>query len=265
MVTRRESSERSPPPPAPRRRHPRRPRPRPPALTRPAGHAGRGQEPAAREADEPGTSATDWCRVGLLRAPVPPPACRPGPGQPAPRPDAGPPGAAAPRHRNRHARRPRPAGLLRPGPGSLPRPPSPPPPRPASCPRRMRSERPRAAVGSSADLPAAVVRQRAGHRAPRHLAATRGRLAQRGRRDFRRVRGGARRGHKGASALWGATRKNRAEIEPPVTIRVLSEAIGIKANELLRQVDGQMADGHYQHHPRRRHGHHAGHGVGTSW
>ena len=38
------------------------------------------------------------------------------------------------------------------------------------------------------------------------------------------------------------TRKHRAEIEPPVTIRNLSEAIGIKANELLRKLMamGQM-------------------------
>jgi translation initiation factor IF-2 len=60
--------------------------------------------------------------------------------------------------------------------------------------------------------------------------------------DVRKGRGGKRHklGHRTALA---PSRKTRTEIEPPISVRTLSEAIGIKANELLRKLMGmgQMA------------------------
>jgi translation initiation factor IF-2 len=61
--------------------------------------------------------------------------------------------------------------------------------------------------------------------------------------DVRRGRGG-KRGHKGGHRVAVApSRKTRSQIEPPISVRTLSEAIGIKANELLRKLMGmgQMA------------------------
>ena len=59
-----------------------------------------------------------------------------------------------------------------------------------------------------------------------------------------RSRGG-RKAHKsgGHRLAVAPTRKSRAAVEPPITIRNLSEVIGIKANELLRKLMalGQMA------------------------
>ncbi len=63
--------------------------------------------------------------------------------------------------------------------------------------------------------------------------------------EVRRVRASSRRHQKGGGQRFALvpTRKNHAEIEPPITVRNLSEAIGIKANELLRKLMalGQMA------------------------
>ena len=62
--------------------------------------------------------------------------------------------------------------------------------------------------------------------------------------ETRRSRGG-RKAHKGGGHRLAVapTRKSRAAVEPPITIRNLSEVIGIKANELLRKLMalGQMA------------------------
>jgi translation initiation factor IF-2 len=55
--------------------------------------------------------------------------------------------------------------------------------------------------------------------------------------EFRRSRSSkkARSGHRTALA---PTRKSRAEVEPPITVRALSEAIGIKHGDLLRKLMG---------------------------
>jgi translation initiation factor IF-2 len=57
--------------------------------------------------------------------------------------------------------------------------------------------------------------------------------------ETRRSRSGGKKGARGSHRLAVApVRKARAEIEPPITVRSLSEVIGIKANELLRQLMG---------------------------
>ncbi|HEV3168216.1 MAG TPA: translation initiation factor IF-2, partial [Isosphaeraceae bacterium] len=53
--------------------------------------------------------------------------------------------------------------------------------------------------------------------------------------DGRRVRG-PRRAHKGGRSATAPSRKSHADIEPPVTVRGLSESIGIKANELMKKM-----------------------------
>src|SRR5208337_2640980 len=63
--------------------------------------------------------------------------------------------------------------------------------------------------------------------------------------EVRRVRASSKRGQKGGGQRFALapTRKNHAQIEPPISVRSLSEAIGIKANDLLRKLmaTGQMA------------------------
>jgi translation initiation factor IF-2 len=63
--------------------------------------------------------------------------------------------------------------------------------------------------------------------------------------DTRRGRSGGKRSHKAVAQrlALAPTRKSRAVIEPPITVRTLSENIGIKANDLLRKLMamGQMA------------------------
>jgi translation initiation factor IF-2 len=100
-------------------------------------------------------------------------------------------------------------------------------------------------VGSSAD--------RAGRRARRNERATERRVTSplpaaallNEEEETRRVRAGARRAQKGVGqrAIVAPTRKSQAQIEPPITVRNLSEGIGIKANDLLRKLlgMGQMA------------------------
>ncbi len=53
--------------------------------------------------------------------------------------------------------------------------------------------------------------------------------------ESRRSRGGRKPRGNHRSAL-APTRKSQAEIEPPLTVRALSEAIGVKANDLLRKL-----------------------------
>jgi translation initiation factor IF-2 len=103
----------------------------------------------------------------------------------------------------------------------------------------------KARVGSSAD--------RAGRRARRNERATERRVSSpqpasallNEEEETRRVRASARRAQKGAvhRVAVAPTRKSQAQIEPPITVRNLSEAIGIKANDLLRKLMamGQMA------------------------
>jgi translation initiation factor IF-2 len=54
---------------------------------------------------------------------------------------------------------------------------------------------------------------------------------------------GPRRAHKGGRTALASARKSSAQIEPPITVRSLSEAIGIKANQLIKNLMalGQMA------------------------
>ncbi len=56
--------------------------------------------------------------------------------------------------------------------------------------------------------------------------------------DTRRTRSGAKKSRGGQRTAVAPSRKSRAEIEPPITIRGLSLAIGIKANDLIRKLMG---------------------------
>ena len=216
---------------------------RPASTARPASHAGEGksQRPEKRMTrDEllilmrsgqlgtvpgPGT-APGGPRAGQPQRPMPglPSRDRPGPGP------GGMPGAPG--------RRPLPAAPAQPR--------TPPPTAPPGfVPEDEEDRKAKGRVGSSAD--------RAGRRARRNERATERRVTSpqpaaallNEDEEVRRVRASGKRGHKGAAQRLAVapTRKNRAEIEPPVTIRILSEAIGIKANELLRKLMamGQMA------------------------
>jgi translation initiation factor IF-2 len=96
----------------------------------------------------------------------------------------------------------------------------------------------KAKVGSSAD--------RAGRRARRNERATERKVTSpipaaallNEDEETRRIRAG-RKLHKGGHRVATApTRKSRAVIEPPITVRSLSESIGVKANELLRKLLG---------------------------
>ena len=53
--------------------------------------------------------------------------------------------------------------------------------------------------------------------------------------ESRRGRG-ARKARGGHRAALAPTRKSHAEVEPPITVRALSEAIGVKASDLLRKL-----------------------------
>src|SRR5208337_3274323 len=72
-----------------------------------------------------------------------------------------------------------------------------------------------------------------------------GRVGSSADRAGRRARATAKRGQKGGGQRFALapTRKNHALIEPPISVRNLSEAIGIKANDLLRKLMamGEMA------------------------
>jgi translation initiation factor IF-2 len=55
--------------------------------------------------------------------------------------------------------------------------------------------------------------------------------------DGRRTRSGGRKSHKlGQRVATVAPRKSHAQIEPPVTLRGLSEVIGVRANELIKKI-----------------------------
>jgi translation initiation factor IF-2 len=56
--------------------------------------------------------------------------------------------------------------------------------------------------------------------------------------DTRRNRGGIKKSRGGHRLAVAPVRKSRAEIEPPISIRSLSLAIGIKANDLIRKMMG---------------------------
>jgi translation initiation factor IF-2 len=56
--------------------------------------------------------------------------------------------------------------------------------------------------------------------------------------ETRRTRSGTRRSRGGQRVAIAPSRKTHAEIEPPITIRSLSLAIGVKANDLIRKLMG---------------------------
>ncbi len=104
-------------------------------------------------------------------------------------------------------------------------------------------DRKKKGVGSSAD--------RAGRRARRNERATDRRVSSpmpaaallNDDDEARRGRGGRRSHHKGGGRHASAIqpRKSHAEIEAPINVRTLSEALGVKANDILRKL---MAMGH---------------------
>ena len=53
-------------------------------------------------------------------------------------------------------------------------------------------------------------------------------------------RGGRKGGHKVGRGQIAPQRKSHAEIEPPITVRSLSEAIGVRANDLIRKMMNSM-------------------------
>jgi translation initiation factor IF-2 len=56
--------------------------------------------------------------------------------------------------------------------------------------------------------------------------------------EVRRTRSGSKKSRGGHRTALAPTRKTRAQIEPPITVRSLSEAIGVKANDLIRKLMG---------------------------
>ena len=56
--------------------------------------------------------------------------------------------------------------------------------------------------------------------------------------DTRRTRSGTKKSRGGQRLAVAPSRKSRAEIEPPITVRGLSLAIGVKANDLIRKLMG---------------------------
>ncbi|MGO9597018.1 MAG: translation initiation factor IF-2 [Isosphaeraceae bacterium] len=213
---------------------------RPAAPSRPVNSGGEGktQRPEKRMTREDMLNLMRSGQLGTAQAPSPPagaarsgqPARMPGMAVP-PRERGGLPGAPAPGLPGRRS----PAAPSSPAPG----------PAPAPSFEEEEERRAKGRVGSSAD--------RAGRRARRNERAVERRVTSplpaatllNEEDEVRRVRASAKRGHKGAGQRFAVapTRKNRAQIEPPITVRTLSEGIGIKANELLRKLLalGQMA------------------------
>ena len=71
--------------------------------------------------------------------------------------------------------------------------------------------------------------------------------------DDGRGRRGSRKGQKVGRGKLAPVRKSHAEIETPITVRSLSEAIGIRANELIRKMMNSMGQiDHHQRLARRR-------------
>ncbi len=106
---------------------------------------------------------------------------------------------------------------------------------------------------------------RAGRRARRNERATERRvtspmpaaaLLNESDEEGRRSRSGGRKPQaRPARGAARAARKSHAEIEPPISVRSLSEAIGIRANELIKRMMnsmGQLVE--HQLHARRRDG-----------
>ncbi len=96
-------------------------------------------------------------------------------------------------------------------------------------------------IGSPAD--------RAGRRAKRNERANERRISSpqpastlttETEEESRRRRGGGRKGHKVGRGQVAPQRKSHAEIEPPINVRSLSEAIGVRANDLIRRMMNSM-------------------------
>ncbi|MGB2609117.1 MAG: hypothetical protein WBC80_09080, partial [Isosphaeraceae bacterium] len=218
---------------------PQAPAHRPGSAPRPASHVAEGktQRPEKRMTREEVLNLMRSGQLGNQPAPGSPPSGLRG-GQP-PR---GPVPAASPRERTGPG-----TGLMPGMPGRRSHtaaPGAPPyvgPATPAAPPPAFDEEEERKAkgrVGSSAD--------RAGRRARRNERAVERRVTSplpaatllTEEEDVRRVRATAKRGQKGGGQRFALapTRKNHAQIEPPISVRNLSEAIGIKAKDLLRKL-----------------------------
>jgi translation initiation factor IF-2 len=165
-------------------------------------------------------------------------ATRPAPGgRGAPPSRSGPPSGLPPRP----GAPPSGPALRRPGPGAGPAAPgAPPPPVEEEDDRKGKpgEHNKGSRLGSPAD--------RAGRRAKRSERATDRRVTSpvaasvllSDEEESRRGRG-SRRGSRGNHrAALAPTRKSQAEIEPPISVRALSEAIGVKASDLLRKLMG---------------------------
>jgi translation initiation factor IF-2 len=135
---------------------------------------------------------------------------------------------------------PLPATLRRPGTGAGPAAPPPPAP-PVSDEEEERRGKGSGRLGTPAD--------RAGRRARRNERANERRvtspmpaaaLLSETDEEGRRTRSAARRHKIGQRAATIAPRKSRAQIEPPINVRGLSEVIGIRANELIKRMMASM-------------------------
>lgn len=188
--------------------------PRRPEGQRPSGPESKSQAPDQRFTPE---QLREMMRRGQLGSAPPAPGRGPGHGRPeGPRPGHGPAG---------------PGLASRVGPGKLSPAPPPPPPTDEEEDRKGKGAR----LGSPAD--------RAGRRAKRTERANERKSSISSplpasallevEEEGRRSRGPKRHHKKHAAAV--AQKKSSATVEPPVTVRDLSEAIGVKANELMRK------------------------------
>ncbi len=173
------------------------------------------QSPTVAGARSAGTGA----RPGLTSRPTGPTGAGP---QATPRP--GPPGSPA-------MRRPATTGLVAP--------PAPPPT--GTDEEEERKNKLAGRLGTPAD--------RAGRRAKRNERATERRvtsplpastLLTETEEESRRSRGGRRPGRGGHRAALAPARKSHAQIEPPINVRSLSEAIGVRAADLIRKMMNGM-------------------------
>ena len=137
----------------------------------------------------------------------------------------------------RHGTGPPPPGgpaMRRPlGPG-MPAPAPPPPPVIDDEEERKKAGR----LGSAADRAGRRARrsERAGERRVVTSPVPAAALLEMDDGDVRRSRSGGKKHRGGQRAALAPTRKAHAEVEPPITVRTLSEAIGVKARDLIHKL-----------------------------